>query len=117
MCASDGVIELILHLPPVDVPLEQVELVILACLQYTVLHCDLARFDKAVKALKRGLWSVPASKEDSAHECVTMLLIRTLDGKLPAEESFAACEWLGVGRLDMAPLVARTLAEASSSAF
>ena len=58
----------------------------------------------------------PLPEPEGMSACTEPLLDCVLNGKLPPDDSFTICKWLGLGTPAMAPLLAKTLADLACGA-
>lgn len=109
-CCTHGVIDLCLHyyknhkkIPVKDVP----RIILHETINFSTHTADSASLSRAAELAKL----CPLPEPEGMSACTEPLLDCVLNGKLPPDDSFTICKWLGLGTPAMAPLLAKTLAD------
>lgn len=100
--------------------LKNVEFVILKSIEFAAENGDNESLMLGIFLAEREQWHLVVSDRqvaDRVAACMEVLIQHAFIGSLDSEACFLACNWLGIREDDQAPLVARTLALAQSSAF
>ena len=109
-CCTHGVIELCLHYCKnhKKISVKNVPRIILhETISFSIRTADSAWLSRAAELAKL----CPLPEPEGMSACTEPLLGCVLDGKLPPDDSFIICKWLGLGTPAMAPLLAKTLAD------
>ena len=95
------------------------ELVAFKALEDGVEGDDSTLFGIVVAVISRRSMVTFCKAEEGGREgaCLDNILRQAMAGRLPPRECYEACWWLGIGKLDWTPLVARTLKSAPYSAI
>lgn len=106
----------VLRLPPAGAAqLKGMEYVILEALHYAY-HSDRDCLCRAVKLIRRGIWTVPPLKGETHSSCAVTFLGKALERTPDATHYFTAYEWLNYTGQATTGIILTALRRASSSA-
>lgn len=100
--------------------LKNVEFVMLDSFEYAAEHSDWESLELAFDLSKQGNWRLPATYHLQSQRglvCMEKLIQHVLTSDLDSIDGYRACEWLGIGMVERAPLIVRTLALAQKCAL
>jgi len=119
-CTSVAVCHLILCMHGKAAQLKDVKFVMLDAFEYAAEHGDEECLVRALDVSKRGNWRLPATYHLQSQRglvCMEKLIQHVLTSDLDSIDGYRACEWLGIGMVERAPLIVRTLALAQKCAL